>query len=130
MSNPYIKDKNFAEAVESFYKQNEQNKNSLDNKQVDTPNQANSANNTNAFNGTNPNSQNGVISQLFGSNLNTNDFLKGLLIGAAATYLLTNEKAQSAIFKAIAKGSEMFQAGLEEMKERFEDAKAEIDENN
>jgi len=60
-------------------------------------------------------------------NINTNDFIKGALIGAVATYILTNESAQKAIFKTIAKGSEMFQAGIEEMKERMEDAKAEIE---
>ena len=59
--------------------------------------------------------------------INTNDFIKGALIGAAATYLLTNESAQKAIFKTVAKGTEMFQAGIEEMKERMEDAKAELE---
>jgi gas vesicle protein len=59
--------------------------------------------------------------------INTNDFIKGALIGAVATYLLTNESAQKAIFKSVAKGAEMFQAGIEEMKERVEDAKAELE---
>ena len=61
------------------------------------------------------------------SNINTNDFIKGALIGAVATYLLTNESAQKAIFKTVAKGTEMFQSGIEEMKERMEDAKAELE---
>ena len=61
------------------------------------------------------------------SSINTNDFIKGALIGAVATYLLTNESAQKAIFKTVAKGTEMFQAGVEEMKERMEDAKAELE---
>ena len=61
------------------------------------------------------------------NSINTNDFIKGALIGAVATYLLTNETAQKAIFKTIAKGTDMFQAGIEEMKERMEDAKAEIE---
>jgi gas vesicle protein len=60
-------------------------------------------------------------------NFNTNDFLKGALIGAVATYLLTNENAQKAIFKTFAKGSQLVQAGIEEMKERMEDAKAEME---
>lgn len=64
------------------------------------------------------------------NNFNTNDFLKGALIGAVATYLLTNEKAQKAIFKTVAKGTQMVQAGVEEMKERMEDAKAEMEANN
>jgi hypothetical protein len=43
---------------------------------------------------------------------------------------LTNEKAQKAIFKTVAKGSKLFQTGIEEMKERMEDAKAELEANN
>ncbi len=61
------------------------------------------------------------------SGINTNDFIKGALIGAVATYLLTNESAQKAIFKTVAKGAEVFQSGIEEMKERMEDAKAELE---
>jgi len=60
------------------------------------------------------------------SAFNTKQFVIGALIGAVGAYLLTNEKAQKNLFKTIAKGSEMFQAGIEEMKERFEDAKAEL----
>ena len=67
-----------------------------------------------------------AISDSLGT-FNTNDFIKGALIGAAATYLLTNEKAQKAIFKTFAKGSQMLQAGVEEIKERIEDAKAELE---
>jgi len=57
----------------------------------------------------------------------TSNFLKGAAIGAIGAYLLTNEDAQKKIFKTFVKGTEMFQAGIEEMKERFEDAKAEMD---
>ena len=57
-----------------------------------------------------------------------NSFFAGILLGAAATYFLTDENAQKKLFKLIAKGTEMFQMGVEEMKERFEDAKAEIQE--
>lgn len=57
----------------------------------------------------------------------TNKFLLGALVGVAGAYLLTNEKAQKAIFKTVAKGGAMFSAGLEEMKERFEDAQAELE---
>lgn len=63
---------------------------------------------------------------LLGS-FDTSNFIKGALVGAVGAYLLTNENAQKTIFKNIAKGTEMFQAGIEEMKERFEDAKAEMD---
>lgn len=57
---------------------------------------------------------------------NSKNFLIGALVGAVGAYLLTNEKAQKNLFKTIAKGTEMFQMGIEEMKERFEDAKAEL----
>ena len=60
----------------------------------------------------------------------TADFIKGALIGAAVTYLLTNEKVQDALFKTAAKTSGMFQAGMEEVKERYEDAKAEAAAHN
>jgi len=55
------------------------------------------------------------------------DFLKGALIGAAVTFLLTNETAQKSIFKAFAKASSMMQMGIEELKERYEDVKAELE---
>lgn len=59
--------------------------------------------------------------------LTNGDFVKGALIGAAVTFLLTNKGAQDTIVKAVSKGNEFFQAGMEEMKERFEDAKAQMD---
>lgn len=61
------------------------------------------------------------------SSFDTNKFLLGAVVGAVGAYLLTNENAQKAIFKTIAKGSALFSAGIEEMKERFEDAKAEME---
>lgn len=57
------------------------------------------------------------------------DFVKGALIGAAVTYLLTNKNAQQTIMKAASKGTELFQAGMEEIKERFEDVKAQMEAN-
>lgn len=59
-------------------------------------------------------------------NFNTAGFFKGLAIGAIGAYLLTNEKAQQALFRAIIKGGTLLNAGFEELKERFEDAKAEV----
>lgn len=73
------------------------------------------------------NTQNGFLDGVFGAG-NSGDFLKGALIGAAATYILTNENAQRAIFKGFAKISTLFECGLEELKERYEDAKAEASE--
>ena len=54
------------------------------------------------------------------------DFIKGAVIGAAATWLLTNEKVQGALFKSIARLGGMFQGGIEELKEQYEDAQAEV----
>lgn len=59
-------------------------------------------------------------------NFNTAGFLRGLLIGAGVAYLLSNEKAQQSLFKAIVKAGNLLQSGTEELKERFEDAKAEV----
>ncbi|MPB73273.1 YtxH domain-containing protein [Campylobacter fetus] len=59
-------------------------------------------------------------------NFNTAGFLKGVLLGAGITYLLTNQNAQQALFKAIIKATDLLQSGTEELKERFEDAKAEV----
>ncbi|MCP5277761.1 MAG: hypothetical protein H6935_05280 [Thiobacillus sp.] len=53
-------------------------------------------------------------------------FLKGLLIGAAAAYLLTNENVQRTAIKGAVKAWSLLQGGVEEMKERFHDAEAEI----
>jgi hypothetical protein len=57
------------------------------------------------------------------------DFIVGAAIGAAAAYILTNKQASDALLKALAKGTNFFQAAYEEMKERFEDAKAEALDN-
>lgn len=72
--------------------------------------------------------QNGGLFGL-GSNSNSTNFLTGAFIGAIATFVLTNENAQQAIFKAVVKMGKLIQAGSEELKERFEDAKAEIQAN-
>lgn len=53
-------------------------------------------------------------------------FVKGALIGAVAAYLLTNEKVQQTAIKAAVKSWSMLQGGVEEMKERFRDAEAEL----
>jgi len=50
-----------------------------------------------------------------------------LVLGGIAAYVLTNPKAQECVFKAIIKGGELINAGIEELKERFEDVKAELD---
>lgn len=53
-------------------------------------------------------------------------FLKGLLIGAAAAYILTNESVQRTAIKGAVKAWSLLQGGVEEIKERFHDAEAEL----
>jgi len=53
-------------------------------------------------------------------------FIKGALVGAALAYLLTNEKVQQAGIKGAARAWQFMQGGIEEMKERFRDAEAEL----
>lgn len=53
-------------------------------------------------------------------------FVRGLLIGAAAAYLLTNEDVQRTVIKGAVKVWSTVQGGIEEAKERFRDAEAEI----
>lgn len=53
-------------------------------------------------------------------------FIKGALIGALATYILTNEKVQQGAIRGAVKAWSMVQGGVEEMKERFRDAEAEL----
>ncbi|MBB5021520.1 YtxH domain-containing protein [Desulfurispira natronophila] len=55
-------------------------------------------------------------------------FVKGMLIGAAATFLLTNEKAQQAIIKAGVNLFSQVASNVEELKEKVEDARAEAQE--
>ncbi|MGX2981954.1 YtxH domain-containing protein [Helicobacter sp. 23-1045] len=78
----------------------------------------------------NQNTQNtttSAISSFFNSGNSQTDFLKGAFIGVVATFILTNKDAQKAIFKGFAKISSLFEMGIEELKERYEDAKAEVD---
>lgn len=63
------------------------------------------------------------------SGFNNADFIKGALIGAAVTFLLTNKGTQETLMKATSKGTELFQAGMEELKERYEDARAQMEAN-
>jgi hypothetical protein len=58
------------------------------------------------------------------------DFIKGALIGAIATYILTNKTAQENIISTINKAKNLVSAGVEELKERMEDAKAAANAKN
>lgn len=61
--------------------------------------------------------------------MRTNEFLTGALLGAAAAYILTNKTAQEAILQGFVKMGNLFSAGIEELKERYEDAKASAEQN-
>ena len=87
-----------------------------------------SAQNVGGVNNT-QNSATSAISSFLNSGNSQTDFLKGAFIGAVATFILTNKDAQKAIFKGFAKISNLFEMGIEELKERYEDAKAEVDSN-
>ena len=60
------------------------------------------------------------------SHLTNPRFLKGALFGAVAAYALTNETVQQNAIKAAVRAWSMLQGGVEEMKERFRDAEAEL----
>ncbi len=57
---------------------------------------------------------------------NASRFVKGVLIGAAVAYILSNEKVQQSTIKTAVKAWSLMQGGVEEMKERFRDAEAEL----
>ncbi|MFD2249106.1 hypothetical protein FHS82_002863 [Pseudochelatococcus lubricantis] len=53
-------------------------------------------------------------------------FVKGLLIGAGAAWLLTNEAAQRTIMRTAVQLWTAVQGGVEELKEKLHDAEAEV----
>ncbi|QKF64649.1 hypothetical protein [Campylobacter corcagiensis] len=78
-------------------------------------------------NAQNLNQNSSFLSSILPTNFSSTNFLQGAVVGALGTYLLTNENAQQAIFKSVVRVGKLLQAGSEEIKERFEDAKAEIE---
>jgi tetrahydromethanopterin S-methyltransferase subunit G len=59
-------------------------------------------------------------------NFRDDQFWKGVLLGAAAALLVTNDTVQKAVMKGTASVLTAAQSGVEEVKEKFEDVKAEI----
>lgn len=55
-------------------------------------------------------------------------YLKGFLIGAGVTLVLTNPTVQKALVKGTVKVWSTLQGGVEEVKEQFRDVKAEMSE--
>ena len=54
------------------------------------------------------------------------DLLAGLVAGAAVTLLLTNETVQRGLIRTLVGAWSQVQGGIEEVKERFRDAEAEL----
>ncbi|MFS8037171.1 hypothetical protein ACI7BZ_09445 [Xanthobacter sp. AM11] len=52
--------------------------------------------------------------------------VKGLIIGAGAAYLLTNETAQRTLMRTAVQVWSLLQGSMEELKERLHDAEAEV----
>ncbi|MFH1114838.1 MAG: YtxH domain-containing protein [Pseudomonadota bacterium] len=63
---------------------------------------------------------------LFGLDFSDGNFWKGALIGAAVTLLVTNDTVQKALMTGVAKAYSAAQNGVGELKEKFEDAQAEL----
>lgn len=59
-------------------------------------------------------------------NFGNDRFMKGLMIGAAAAYLLHNEAVQRSAIKGAVNLWSSVQGNMEEIKERFRDAEAEL----
>jgi hypothetical protein len=62
----------------------------------------------------------------FVQTITSSNFLAGFGTGAAVTLLLTNPAVQRALFRTVARTTNMITAGFAEAKERFHDAQAEI----
>lgn len=58
--------------------------------------------------------------------LTSANFLTGLVVGGALTYVLTNENVQRALINGAAQVWLGLQGTLEETKERFRDAESEV----
>ena|GEM_PF-1198123 len=77
-----------------------------------------------------PQFANSADSQWLGMNFRDDQFWKGVLLGAAAALLVTNDTVQKAVMKGTASVWTAAQSGVEEVKEKFEDVKAEIQQKS
>lgn len=66
-------------------------------------------------------------STFLGLDIASATFWKGAIIGTGVALLVTNETVQKAVVKTVSKGMAAASAGVEELKEKFEDAKAEVE---
>ena len=65
-----------------------------------------------------------------GMNFRDQQFWKGALLGAAVALLVTNETVQKSVIKGAAKVVSAVQGGVQEVKEKFEDVRAEMHQAN
>src|SRR6056297_12282 len=61
-----------------------------------------------------------------GGPLSNTRFFKGAFVGALAAYLLSHPEVQEAAVRGAVKTWSLVQGGVEEMKDRFRDAEAEL----
>lgn len=90
----------------------------------------NNVSNNNLNNTANNNQNTGFLSSLTtqGTGFFGSPLVKGILIGAAVTYLLSNKDAKDTLAKGVAKLQNFASAAIEEFKEQVEDAKASMQE--
>lgn len=68
-----------------------------------------------------------VPSTFLGLDTASSTFWKGAIFGAGVALLVTSETVQKAVVKTVSRGMAAASAGVEELKEKFEDAKAEVE---
>ncbi|HBT88769.1 MULTISPECIES: hypothetical protein [Desulfobacter] len=68
-----------------------------------------------------------ATSTFLGLDLGSATFWKGVILGTGVALLVTSETVQRAVVKTVSKGMAAASAGVEELKEKFEDAKAEVE---
>jgi len=61
-----------------------------------------------------------------GMDFRHDQFWKGAILGAAVVFILTNDTVQKALMSGVAKLWTTAQAGVEELKEKYQDVKAEM----
>jgi len=66
-------------------------------------------------------------STFLGLDAGSSTFWTGAILGAGLALLVTSETVQKAVVKTVSKGMAAASAGVEEFKEKFEDAKAEVE---
>lgn len=125
--NPYLDNGN--SSFNGFDNQNSFNQNNFNQNCPYNP----YLNNNNNFNGNGYNNfgnQNGFFRNLTnqGNGILGNPMVKGILIGAAVAYLLSNKEAKDTLAKGVAKLQSFASAAVEEFKEQIEDAKANMQE--